>query len=124
MLELASPLKSETETHCEESVLPVSMDVRGAEGVAVVQQRGVDQRVVLWILHQDLQVVQVTVAAANAVPGAVLVQDEHLTGTEPTLRTKRTKHTCHTLHNNNSAPYSLQSSQQPHEKVLDKQESR
>lgn len=66
------------------------MNVGGAEGVAVVQQRGVDQHVVLWIIHQILQVAQVTVAASNAVPSAVLIQDEHLTGTEPTLKTKHT----------------------------------
>ena len=71
-------------------VLPVPVDVRGAEGVAVVQQRGVDQRVVLWVIHQVLQVAQVTVAASDAVPSAVLVQDEDLTGTEPTLETKHT----------------------------------
>lgn len=70
------------------------MDVRGAEGVAVVQQRGVDQHVVLWIIHQILQVAQVTVAASDAVSSAVLVQDEHLTGTEPTLETKNTHERC------------------------------
>lgn len=68
--------------------VPVPVDVWGAEGVAVVQQRGVDQRVVLRIIHQILQVAQVTVAASDAVPSAVLIQDEHLTGTEPTLETK------------------------------------
>ena len=69
--------------------VPVSVDVRGAEGVAVVQQRGVDQHVVLWIIHQILQVAQVTVAASDAVSSAVLVQDEHLTGTEPTLEKRK-----------------------------------
>lgn len=67
--------------------VPVSVDVRGAEGVAVVQQRGVDQHVVLGIIHQIRQVAQVAVAAADAVSGAVLVQDEDLTGAEPTLET-------------------------------------
>lgn len=61
------------------------MDVRGTEGVAVVQQRGIDQGVVLWIIHQICQVTQMTVAPTDAVSSAVLVQDEYLTGTEPTL---------------------------------------
>lgn len=69
------------------AAVPVSVDVRGAEGVAVVQQRGVDQHVVLRVVHQVLQVAQVAVAASHAVAGAVLVQDEHLAGTEPTLET-------------------------------------
>lgn len=67
--------------------VPVSVDVGGAEGVAVVQQRGVDQHVVLGIIHQICQVAQVTVAAADAVSSTVLIQDEDLTGTEPTLET-------------------------------------
>lgn len=69
------------------------MDVRRAEGVAVVQQRGVDQHIVLWVVHQILQVAQVTVTASDAVSGAVLIQDEHLTGTEPALQTEHTN-TC------------------------------
>ncbi len=83
------------ESNFNESLLagvPVSVDVRGAEGVAVVQQRGVDEHVVLWIIHQILQVAQVTVAASNAVPSTVLIQDEHLTRTEPTLKTKKHTH--------------------------------
>lgn len=86
---MANLRKAGTRDVC--SVVPVSVDVRGAEGVAVVQQRGVDQHVVLWIIHQILQVAQVTVAASDAVSSAVLVQDEHLTGTEPTLETKNTR---------------------------------
>lgn len=82
--------------------VPVSVDVGGAEGVAVVQQRGVDQRVVLGIIHQIRQVAQVTVAASNAVSSAVLVQDEHLTRTEPTLETAHTHGTCQTIHSNES----------------------
>lgn len=66
-------------------IIPVPVDVGGTEGVAVVQQRGVDQCVVLRIIHQVLQVAQVTVAASNTVPSTVLVQDEHLTRTEPPL---------------------------------------
>ena len=80
--------------------VPVSVDVRGAEGVAVVQQCGVDQRVALGIIHQVLQVAQVTAAASNAVPSAVLVQDEHLTGTEPALKTEDTQQTGHAACNN------------------------
>lgn len=71
--------------------LPVPVDVRGAEGVAVVEQRGVDQSVALCVIHQIPQVAQVAMAAAHAVASAVLVQDEHLTRTEPTLGTKHTQ---------------------------------
>lgn len=42
---MANLRKAGTRDVC--SVVPVSVDVRGAEGVAVVQQRGVDQHVVL-----------------------------------------------------------------------------
>lgn len=75
--------------------VPVSVHVGGAEGVAVVQQRGVDQRAVLCVVDQVLQVAQVAMAASDAVPSAVLVQDEHLTGTEPALRTEQ-RHTSRT----------------------------
>ena len=71
--------------------VPVSVHVGDAEGVAVVQQRGVDQCVVLWVIHQPLQVAQVAVAASDAVPRTVLIQDEHLTRTEPTLKTQKEK---------------------------------
>lgn len=32
---------------CDQEILPVPVDVRGTKGVAVVEQRGVDQSVVL-----------------------------------------------------------------------------
>lgn len=74
-------------------LLPVSVHVGGAEGVAVVEQRGVHQRIALRVLHQVPQVAQVAVAASHAIAGAVFVQDEHLPGTEPPLMRKRYKST-------------------------------
>lgn len=67
-------------------VLPVSMHVGGTEGKAVMKQGGVNHGSVLCPLQQVAQVAQVAMAASNAVASAVLVQDEHLTGTEPALQ--------------------------------------
>lgn len=67
---------------------PVSVDVRGAEGKAVVDERGVNHEALLGTCEQVLQVAQVTKAAAHTVACCVLVQHKHLTGTEPTLQKK------------------------------------
>jgi len=67
------------------------VDVRGAEGEAVVEQRGVDHGAVLSPLQQVAQVTQVAVAAAHPVARAVLVHDEHLTRAEPTLEGRGTR---------------------------------
>lgn len=65
---------------------PVPVDVRGAESEAVVKQRRVDDGAVLRPLQQVAQVTQVSVAASDAVPGAVLVQNKHLARAEPSLQ--------------------------------------
>lgn len=61
------------------------MDVGGAEGVAVMEQGGVDHGAVLRPLQEIAQVTQMSMATTDAVASAVLVHDKHLTGTEPTL---------------------------------------
>ena len=60
----------------------------GTEGIAVVKKGGVHQRVVLWVLHQVPQVAEVTMAPSHPVTRAVLVQDKHLSWTEPALHTQ------------------------------------
>lgn len=83
--------KSESRQAETESLpLPVAVDVRGAEGEAVVQQRGVDHGTVLSPLQQIAQVAQVPVAATHTVACAVLVHDKHLTRAEPTLEVRET----------------------------------
>lgn len=67
---------------------PVSVDVGGTEGVAVVQEGGVHQGVVLGVFHQVLEVAEVSLAAPHTVAGTVLVQNKHLTWAEPALWTQ------------------------------------
>lgn len=55
------------------AVSPVSVDVGDAEGVAVVQQRGVNECVVFGVFHQSFKVAQVTVATTDTVSSAVLI---------------------------------------------------
>lgn len=61
------------------------MDVAGTVGVAEVYEGGVYHLVLLALVQQVLQVTEVSVAAPHAVPGAVLVQEEHLARREPAL---------------------------------------
>ena len=68
--------------------VPIAMDVGGTEGIAVMQEGGVDQGVVLRVLHQVPEVAEVAVAAPHTVAGAVLIQHKHLTWTEPSLWTQ------------------------------------
>lgn len=76
------------------SCAPVSVDVGGTEGEAVVQQGGVNHGSVLCPLQQIAQVTEVSMAAPNAVASAVLIQDKHLTWTEPALWVRHTLY-CH-----------------------------
>ena len=62
------------------------MDVAGTVGVAEVYEGGVYHLVLLALVQQVLQVTEVSVAAPHAVPGAVLVQEEHLARREPALQ--------------------------------------
>ena len=59
-------------------------------GVAEVYQRGIDQDVFLTLLQQVLQVAEVPETASHPVPRTVLVKNEHLAGSEPTLQQDRT----------------------------------
>lgn len=68
-----------------QSSLLVSVDVAGTVGVAEVDEGGVDDLVLLALVQEILQVTEVPVAAPHSVPGAVLVQQEHLTRGEPAL---------------------------------------
>lgn len=63
------------------------MDMRGTKGKAVVQQGGVNHGSILCSLQQITKVAQMSMAASDTVASAVLIQDEHLTGTEPALWT-------------------------------------
>ena len=67
--------------------VPVSVYVRRAEREAVVHQRWVDGESALGAVEQLVQVEQVSLASADAVPRAVLVQNEHLARVEPALHT-------------------------------------
>ena len=61
------------------------MNVAGTVGIAEVYEGGVDDLVFLALVQEVLQVAEVPVAAPHTVPGAVLVQQEHLTRSEPAL---------------------------------------
>ena len=63
------------------------MDVRGAEGEAVVEQRRVDHDSGLGAVQQVAQVAHVPVTAAHAVPRTVLIQHEQLARRKPALHT-------------------------------------
>jgi len=47
----------------------------------------IDHRSLLGVVEQVVEVAQMTVTATDSVASAVLVQNEHLTRTEPTLET-------------------------------------
>lgn len=61
------------------------MNVLGTKRVGVVDERGVDHDVLLAPIEEVLEVAEVAVAPADPVTSAVLVQDVHLAGCEPTL---------------------------------------
>ena len=57
----------------------------GTEGIAEVDEGGVNKYVLLWTIKQVLKVFEVSVAATNAVSSAVFVKHEDLTWSEPSL---------------------------------------
>ena len=65
------------------------MDVAGTEGIAEVNEGWVDEDCLLRTIEKVLKVFQVTVAAANAVPSAVLVENEYLARRKPTLHKQK-----------------------------------
>ena len=67
---------------------PVSMNMFGAVGIADVDEGGVDHDVLLTAVEQVVEQSEVAVAAADAVPRAILVQDVHLTGRVPSCVVK------------------------------------
>ena len=66
-----------------EKFLPVPVNMFGAVGVADMDQGGVDHDVLFAAVEQVIEQAQMAVAAADAVPRAVLIQDEHLSGRVP-----------------------------------------
>ena len=61
------------------------MHVRRTKREAVVNQRRIDHHTQFSAVEQVAKVTQVSIATADTVAGAVLVQDEDLAGAEPTL---------------------------------------
>jgi len=66
-------------------VVPVSVYVRGAEREAVMHQGRVYGDSAFSVIQQFMEVEQMTLAAAHAVPRTILVQHKHLARIEPTL---------------------------------------
>lgn len=98
------------------------MHVGGTEGKAVMKQGGVNHGSILSTLQQVAQVAQVAMAASNAIASAVLIQDEHLTGTEPAL--KETQNSCGSVlgvphkHGHQEAQVNVQNFLEFHKKKL------
>ena len=65
------------------AVLPISVHMLGAVGIADVDQGGVDHDVLFATVEQVIEEPEVAVAATDAVPRAVLIQDVHLPGCIP-----------------------------------------
>ena len=63
--------------------------MRGAEGVAVVDEGWVDEVALFRPIEQGGEEAEVPVTAANAVPSAVLVQNKQLARTEPPLQRRQ-----------------------------------
>jgi hypothetical protein len=61
------------------------MNVRSAEGEGIMNQSGINHHPTFSAIQQISQVVQMTVASADSVPGAVLIENEDLTWREPSL---------------------------------------
>ena len=57
----------------------------GTVGIAEVDEGGVDHLLFLALIQEILQVAEMSVATPHSVPGAVLVQEEHLARREPAL---------------------------------------
>ena len=70
--------------------VPVSMDVRGTEGEAVVHQWRVDGNAAFSVVQQLVQVEQMSLTATDTIPGTVLVKHEHLARVEPALHRHNT----------------------------------
>ena len=67
----------------------------GTEGIAEVNEGWVDEDCLLRTIEKVLKVFQVTVAAANPVPSAVLVENEYLARRKPTLHKSNYKSLQH-----------------------------
>lgn len=65
------------------------MDMRSAEGIAVMEEGGVHQCIVLREFHQVLQVTEVAMAASHTIPSTVLIQNKHLAWAEPSLHIQK-----------------------------------
>ena len=61
------------------------MDMTGTEGIAEVDEGGVNKYVLLRSVKEVLEVFEMPVTASNSVTCTVLVQDKDLTRSEPTL---------------------------------------
>ena len=61
------------------------MDLTGTEGIAEVDEGGVNKYVLLRSVKEVLEVFEMPVTASNSVTCTVLVQDKDLTRSEPTL---------------------------------------
>lgn len=75
-------------------VIPVAMDMAGAEGEAVVYQSGIDHQVLLRSVQEIVEITEVSVAAPHAVPRTVLIQHKHLPGAEPPLKLHQGHQVC------------------------------
>lgn len=68
---------------------PVPMDMGGTERKAVVEESGVNNGPAFCSLQEVPQVTQVSVTTSHSIPGAVLIQDKHLSRTEPSLHKRQ-----------------------------------
>lgn len=68
-----------------DTVWPIAVNMTRTKRKRVVNEGGIDHIVLLGAVEEIGEIAQVTVAAANTVTRAVLVQDKHLTRTEPSL---------------------------------------
>lgn len=72
-------------------IVPVAVNVGGTKREAVVEQRRVDHESRVRPLQQVTEVTQMSMAPSHPIPGAVFIQDEHLTWTEPSLQITKKK---------------------------------
>ena len=69
------------------------MHMTSTECITEVDQSWINENIFFWSIQKILEVFEVSEAATNAIPAAVLVQDKDLARGEPTLFIiKRTKH--------------------------------
>ena len=71
--------------HRADAVRPIAVHVTGAKREAVVKESRIDDEALLGLVQQVGQVVEVTIATSHSIARLVLVQQEDLTRTEPTL---------------------------------------